>query len=42
MIALTALELLVLGIAVRQLVVVRRSMRDDRERAEREKSRAAD
>ena len=36
MIAATALELLLLGLAVWQLVVVRRSMRADRERAEGE------
>lgn len=36
MIAATALELVVLGLAVWQLIVVRRSMRVDRVRASRE------
>lgn len=36
MIASTALELFVLGLAIWQLVVVRRSIRADREKAERE------
>ena len=36
MIAALALELLILGLAVWQLAALRRSMRADRERAERE------
>ena len=38
MIASTALELLVLGLAVWQLIVVRRSIRADREKAARQRS----
>lgn len=39
MIAATALELLMIGLAVWQLVVVRRSLRADRRQAERETAR---
>lgn len=37
MIAATALELLVMGLALWQLIVVRRSLRADREKAEAER-----
>lgn len=40
MIASTALELFVMGLALWQLVVVRRSLRADREKAEAERGAA--
>lgn len=41
MIAATALELLLIGLAVWQLIVIRRGIRADRERAERERAHPA-
>ncbi|WP_191970029.1 hypothetical protein [Methylobacterium planeticum] len=41
MIASTALELLLIGLAAWQLVVVRRAIRADREKAEREREARA-
>lgn len=42
MIAAVALEVLLIGLAVWQLVRLRRSLRADRERAAREQDRAGD